>query len=540
MRPHLLPIPKVIGTHADSAERGRTARTAIACVDRSSICGLSCLVFLIEHLPAGCINRRQTNHLAKMCRVPARRAWSGHRLGSLEVQSAFPNIVPILPPRTSQIDDHDCGAIDLDSLSEIAWLGAVGWLDAGGPGTLPYGGGPDDAQGEWNQALLEAATEEVLFAGFDLDVPGVEEVVWDAAWDAGHDHHGAAREPIGLNSPFSSISVRWREMFPETEALMTRLRRSGVAFRGKELEPKKEEAILELRAELWAEIFKHGFRWSSDEWWPVSADIAVSMYLALTVEQMCRLVWCLRWRDVAGATSLLDLVSNHDEKQGHSYFNRLALGRDGDGEIRIHVAQLPNPLRLVSLNETRVSYVRVQRRTGARRRSSRGRATRVRGSKRVTSRSTGGGDSGDPDEPKRVFGPLPGSVVALLFAVAFYGNSKLASAIAWKGAGGVLLIPVLLILSAATVESVLGFIDRVWRAICPIRSRFMIPPTDPKDGLRESVRAAQERYEADIEATREARRQAFATAQAEGLSLREISEEVGLHLSRIGQIIEGK
>jgi DNA-directed RNA polymerase specialized sigma24 family protein len=65
-------------------------------------------------------------------------------------------------------------------------------------------------------------------------------------------------------------------------------------------------------------------------------------------------------------------------------------------------------------------------------------------------------------------------------------------------------------------------------------------PTDPKDALRASVRAAQDRYEADIEATREARRQAFAKAQAEGLSLREISEEVGLHLSRIGQIIEGK
>ncbi len=51
---------------------------------------------------------------------------------------------------------------------------------------------------------------------------------------------------------------------------------------------------------------------------------------------------------------------------------------------------------------------------------------------------------------------------------------------------------------------------------------------------------AQERYEAEVEATRETRRKAFAEAQQEGLSLREISEEVGLHLSRIGQIIEGK
>ncbi len=65
-------------------------------------------------------------------------------------------------------------------------------------------------------------------------------------------------------------------------------------------------------------------------------------------------------------------------------------------------------------------------------------------------------------------------------------------------------------------------------------------PTDPKDPLRAAVRAAQERYEADIESAREGRRQAFAKAQEGGLSLREISAEVGLHLSRIGQIIEGK
>lgn len=65
-------------------------------------------------------------------------------------------------------------------------------------------------------------------------------------------------------------------------------------------------------------------------------------------------------------------------------------------------------------------------------------------------------------------------------------------------------------------------------------------PSDPKQALRASVRAAQERYEADVDAARQGRRRAFASAKEEGLSLREISEEVGLHLSRIGQIIEGK
>jgi DNA-directed RNA polymerase specialized sigma24 family protein len=65
-------------------------------------------------------------------------------------------------------------------------------------------------------------------------------------------------------------------------------------------------------------------------------------------------------------------------------------------------------------------------------------------------------------------------------------------------------------------------------------------PPDHKDDLRASVRAAQERYEVDIEAARESRRKAFAKAQAEGLSHSEIAAEVGLHKSRVGQIIEGK
>jgi DNA-directed RNA polymerase specialized sigma24 family protein len=64
--------------------------------------------------------------------------------------------------------------------------------------------------------------------------------------------------------------------------------------------------------------------------------------------------------------------------------------------------------------------------------------------------------------------------------------------------------------------------------------------TDPKEALRASVRSAQARYEADIETTREARREAFAKAQEAGLSHSEIAVEVGLHKSRVGQIIEGK
>ncbi|HEX4730518.1 MAG TPA: hypothetical protein VH299_04580 [Solirubrobacterales bacterium] len=65
-------------------------------------------------------------------------------------------------------------------------------------------------------------------------------------------------------------------------------------------------------------------------------------------------------------------------------------------------------------------------------------------------------------------------------------------------------------------------------------------PSDSKDALRAVVRAAQERYEEEAEAARQARRNVFAAAQDEGLSLREIGKTVGLHHSRVGQIIEGK
>lgn len=65
-------------------------------------------------------------------------------------------------------------------------------------------------------------------------------------------------------------------------------------------------------------------------------------------------------------------------------------------------------------------------------------------------------------------------------------------------------------------------------------------PDDPKRALRKAVRAAQEHFEAEAEAARLARREAFAEAQRSGLSLSEIAMEVGLHRSRIGQIIEGR
>lgn len=57
---------------------------------------------------------------------------------------------------------------------------------------------------------------------------------------------------------------------------------------------------------------------------------------------------------------------------------------------------------------------------------------------------------------------------------------------------------------------------------------------------RRAVREAQAKFEREQVAAQEARRKAFAKAQKDGLSLRDIGDEVGLHRSRIAQIIVGR
>jgi DNA-directed RNA polymerase specialized sigma24 family protein len=64
-------------------------------------------------------------------------------------------------------------------------------------------------------------------------------------------------------------------------------------------------------------------------------------------------------------------------------------------------------------------------------------------------------------------------------------------------------------------------------------------PVNPKQRPRVAVREAQARFERDAEAVRDARRQAFAHAQATGLSLREIARETGLHHSTVAEIARG-
>lgn len=64
---------------------------------------------------------------------------------------------------------------------------------------------------------------------------------------------------------------------------------------------------------------------------------------------------------------------------------------------------------------------------------------------------------------------------------------------------------------------------------------------DPRhQTARKEVRAAQKQFEREREDSRQARQKAFVKAQKAGLSLREIAEEVGLHHSRVAEVIQGK
>lgn len=65
-------------------------------------------------------------------------------------------------------------------------------------------------------------------------------------------------------------------------------------------------------------------------------------------------------------------------------------------------------------------------------------------------------------------------------------------------------------------------------------------PKDAKGKALADAKRAQLDYEQDVKAAREARRKTFAQAQKAGSSLAEIGEAVGLHRSRVGEILRGK
>lgn len=72
-------------------------------------------------------------------------------------------------------------------------------------------------------------------------------------------------------------------------------------------------------------------------------------------------------------------------------------------------------------------------------------------------------------------------------------------------------------------------------------------PTDPRQKARAAVRKAQadfergqDRVQRERAKVRAARRERFAQAQKDGLTVREIAEETGLNYSHVAEIIRGE
>lgn len=64
---------------------------------------------------------------------------------------------------------------------------------------------------------------------------------------------------------------------------------------------------------------------------------------------------------------------------------------------------------------------------------------------------------------------------------------------------------------------------------------------DPKqEKARQDLRRAQANFARKIDKAHAERLESFKRAQKAGLSLREISKEVGLHWTRIGEILRGE
>jgi hypothetical protein len=64
---------------------------------------------------------------------------------------------------------------------------------------------------------------------------------------------------------------------------------------------------------------------------------------------------------------------------------------------------------------------------------------------------------------------------------------------------------------------------------------------DPaRQKARKDLRRAQANFERKVREAHAERLESFKRAQKAGLSLREIAQEVGLHWTRIGQLLRGK
>lgn len=84
-------------------------------------------------------------------------------------------------------------------------------------------------------------------------------------------------------------------------------------------------------------------------------------------------------------------------------------------------------------------------------------------------------------------------------------------------------------------------LTRRWCRRGPPASRLPeMAGADPQGEAREELRQVQVGFERKITEARAERRACFERAQKAGLSLREIADEVGLHWTRVGEILRDR
>jgi hypothetical protein len=155
------------------------------------------------------------------------------------------------------------------------------------------------------------------------------------------------------------------------------------------------EALVTL---LWEEVVD-GF---ADAGFGENAEILVAMQSRLGLGGICQLVVALRQQEAEPLQQLCDLVTQQERRTSPDCYNRLLVRRAAQGALVIVVDQPGNldylpPLVLPGT----WLHLHTHLSRGARQRRSRGKPFRRRGSRRVTSRSAGGGDDPDPEPSPR-------------------------------------------------------------------------------------------------------------------------------------------
>lgn len=149
---------------------------------------------------------------------------------------------------------------------------------------------------------------------------------------------------------------------------------------------------------LWDEIVDQ----FADKGFGENAEILVAMRERLGLGGICQLVTAIRNEDAASMQRFCDLVTAYEKRISMDVsYNRLIVRRGAGGKLLIVIDQPGNPDYTPALvTQSRVRAF-VRRRLRARRRESQGgNPCRRRGSRRVASRSTGGGSSGDDPDPE--------------------------------------------------------------------------------------------------------------------------------------------